>query len=114
MRSNCAISFIPIANPWGFINRSRWNENGVNLNRNFPTYNWDDYSDETSGVGGINYKGTTPASETQTQLIIKFLRNNYDAVFAIDLHTNGENTSAWYEVSAVFINADESANSSEL
>ena len=111
LRSNCAISFVPIANPWGFINKSRLNENGVNLNRNFPTYNWDEYSDETSDVGGINYKGTAPASETQTQLIIQFLRNNFDAVFAIDLHTNGENTSAWYEVSTAILNADASADS---
>lgn len=106
LRSNCAISFIPIANPWGFINRSRWNENGVNLNRNFPTYNWDTYSDETSGPGGINYKGTAPASEEQTKQIIQFLRNNYDAVFAIDLHTNGEDTNAWYEIATAILNAD--------
>ena len=111
LRSNCAISFIPIANPWGFINTSRLNENGVNLNRNFPTYNWNEYSDETSDAGGINYKGTAPASETQTQLIMQFLRNNFDAVFAIDLHTNGENTSAWYEVSTAILNADASADS---
>lgn len=104
LRSNCIISFIPIANPWGFINRSRLNENGVNLNRNFPTYHWDDYNDSTSGVGGINYKGTAPASEQQTKQIIDFLRNNYDAVFAIDLHTNGENTTAWYEISTAIIN----------
>ena len=106
LRSNCAISFIPIANPWGFLNKSRLNENGVNLNRNFPTYNWADYNEETSSPGGINYKGSAPASETQTKLIIQFLRNNFDAVFAIDLHTNGENTSAWYEISTAIINAD--------
>ena len=106
LRSNCAISFIPIANPWGFINRSRLNENGVNLNRNWATYNWDEYSDDTSAPGGINYKGTGPASEAQTKLMVTFLRNNYDAVYAIDLHTNGENTIGWYEISTAIINAD--------
>ena len=111
LRSCCRISFIPIANPWGFINTSRLNENGVNLNRNFPTYNWDDYDDETSVIGGINYKGTSAASEEQTKLMIKFLRNNFDAVYAIDLHTNGENTVAWYEISTAIINADSDATS---
>lgn len=106
LRSNCKLSIIPIANPWGFINTSRWNESGVNLNRNFPTYNWNDYNDETSGQGGINYKGSAPASEGQTKMIMGFLRKNYDAVFAIDLHTNGENTSEVYEISAAIIPKD--------
>lgn len=111
LRANCAISFIPIANPYGFINTSRLNENGVNLNRNWPTYNWASYSDETSEPGGINYKGESAGSEDQTKLMMQFLRNNYDAVFAIDLHTNGTDTSAWYEVSAVILNADSDSTS---
>lgn len=113
LRANCIISFIPIANPWGFINRSRFNENGVNLNRNFPTYHWDNYSDETSEQGGINYKGTAPASEEQTKQIIAFLRKNYDAAFMIDLHTNGENTSAWYEISTAIINNNGDSDSDD-
>lgn len=111
LRTNCQIVFVPITNPWGFLNTSRWNENGVNLNRNFPTYNWDDYDDETSVIGGINYKGTAPASEDQTKLMIAFLRKNYDAVFAIDLHTNGTNTSAWYEICTAIIPLDADATS---
>ena len=111
LRTNCQIVFVPITNPWGFMNTSRWNENGVNLNRNFPTYNWDDYDDETSVIGGINYKGTAPASEDQTKLMMAFLRKNYDAVFAIDLHTNGTNTSAWYEICTTIIPLDADATS---
>lgn len=111
LRTNCQIVFIPITNPWGFLNTSRWNENGVNLNRNFPTYNWDEYDDETSVIGGINYKGTAPASEDQTKLMIAFLRKNYDAVFAIDLHTNGTNTSAWYEICTTIIPLDSDTTS---
>lgn len=111
LRTNCQIVFVPITNPWGFLNTSRWNENGVNLNRNFPTYNWDDYDDETSVIGGINYKGTAPASEDQTKLMMAFLRRNYDAAFAIDLHTNGTNTSAWYEICTTIIPLDPVATS---
>lgn len=101
LRNNCILTFIPVANPYGFMKStpSRLNENGVNLNRNFPTYNWDEWEDTRtdgngSGSGDLNYKGESAASETETQAVMKFIRNNYDAVIAIDLHTNGSDTVA--------------------
>ena len=103
LRSNCSISFIPIANPWGFLNTSRWQEGGVNPNRNWPTYNWNEYNDDTSGQGEINYKGSYPASTPEVKLMMQFLRNNADAIFAIDLHTNGTDTAAWYEISSTIL-----------
>ena len=79
-------------------------ENDVNLNRNFPTYNWDTWEDNRtdgngSEPGGQNYKGTSAGSETETQAVMKFYRNNYDAVLSIDLHTNGANTSSRDQIS---------------
>lgn len=107
LKSNCIITFIPICNPYGFMKAqpSRLNENGVNLSRNFPTYNWDEWEDtRTDGngseQGGLNYKGESAASETETKAMMKFFRNNYDAVLGIDLHTNGANTVARDQISA--------------
>lgn len=102
LKSNCIITFIPICNPYGFMKEtpSRLNENGVNLNRNFPTYNWSTWDGTGSESGGMNYKGASAASETETQYMMKFYRNNYDAVFAIDLHTNGADTISRDMVSA--------------
>lgn len=107
LKSNCIITFIPICNPYGFMKAtpSRLNENGVNLNRNFPTYNWGAWEDDRtdgngSQPGGMNYKGEAAASETQTKLMMRFFRNNYDAVLAIDIHTNGADTVARDQISA--------------
>lgn len=99
IKSNLIITFIPICNPYGFMKAipSRVNENQVNLNRNFPTYNWADYE---TGEGTLNYKGTAPASETETQMMMWFYRNHYDAVLAIDLHTNGADTAMRDQISA--------------
>ena len=99
LKSNCIIRFVPICNPYGFMKAtpSRVNENGVNLNRNFPTYNWNDWE---SGEGTLNYKGASAASETETQLIMKFFRDNYDSVFSVDVHTDGADTQARDQISA--------------
>lgn len=62
---------------------------------------------ETDALDNINNAKTeavaAAASETQTKMIMAFLRANYDAVFAIDLHTNGTNTSHSYEICATII-----------
>lgn len=107
LKNNCIITFLPMCNPYGFMKAipTRLNENGVNLNRNFPTYNWEKWEDtRTDGngsePGGQNYKGESAASETETQAVMKFFRNNYDAVLSIDLHTNGANTASRDQISA--------------
>ena len=102
LKSNCTIRFIPICNPYGFMkeNPSRVNENGVNINRNFPTYNWSEWE---SGEGTLNYKGTSAGSEIQTQLIMKFFRDNYDSIFSVDIHTDGADTQARDQISAFMI-----------
>ena len=114
LRTNAVIAFIPVANPYGFMKEipSRLNENGVNLNRNFPTYNWDEWEDtRTDGngsePGGLNYKGSSAGSETETQAMMSFLRNNYDAVLQIDLHTNGSDTVSRDMISASMITMPE-------
>ncbi|MBR6126207.1 DUF2817 domain-containing protein [bacterium] len=57
--------FIPCLNEYGFKNNIRTNENGVDINRNFPTKNWG-----STDVIGF-YGGNAPASEVQTNFIIE-------------------------------------------
>lgn len=57
--------FIPCLNVYGFKNKVRTNKNGVDLNRNFPTANWE-LTEKNEFYGGEK-----PASEIETQFIIK-------------------------------------------
>lgn len=61
------LHFIPCLNPWGKERGIRTNSNGVDLNRNYPTENWElTKKDE-------NYSGDFPASEDETRFIIELL-----------------------------------------
>ena len=59
------IYFIPCLNPDGMELNIRHNANGVDLNRNFPTKNWQliDKNDDFFG-------GKSPASEEETKFVI--------------------------------------------
>ena len=77
--------FIPCLNPDGLANNTRTNANGVDLNRNFPTQNW---GQDTSAAGENPenyYQGNTPASEIETQFIIKILEK-YSPKVILTLH----------------------------
>jgi protein MpaA len=52
-------------NPDGSLRATRQNANGVDLNRNFPT-NW-----LPAEVGAKTYSGTNPASEPETQALMR-------------------------------------------
>ncbi len=62
-------------NPW-YI---RKNANQVDLNRNFPSW-WREisttYNYYNNDPDGLTYKGPYPASEPETEAVIKFLRRN--------------------------------------
>ena len=73
------ILFIPCLNEYGFKHNSRVNENGVDLNRNFPTKNWV-LSEKNEYFGG-----TKPASEKETQFIIDFVEK-YNPEVILTLH----------------------------
>ena len=57
--------FIPCLNPDGKKQNTRWNANKVDLNRNFPTKNWELIDENDSYYGG-----SKPASELETQFMI--------------------------------------------
>ena len=63
------LAFIPCLNEYGVSHNTRTNENGVDLNRNFPTENWE-LTEKNEFYGG-----SAPASETQTRFVIDVVEN---------------------------------------
>ncbi len=72
---NVVLDFLPIANPSGVKSLSRYNDRGVNLNRNFPT------------LWGLTkeYPGAAPFSEAESQALRSlFIKEKYTG--AVDVH----------------------------
>ncbi len=61
--------FIPCLNPDGFALKTRQNANKIDINRNFPTKNWEKKFVEKTEY----YGGEFPASEIETKFIIEIL-----------------------------------------
>ena len=76
---NTGLMFIPCLNEFGYKNNVRTNENGVDLNRNFPTKNWE-LTEKNEFFGG-----NTPASEKQTKFIIDVVEK-YSPKLILTLH----------------------------
>jgi len=75
------ILFIPCLNPDGKHLKTRTNANGVDLNRNFPTKNW-----ELSKEKNTYYSGNSPASEIETKFLIEIIEK-YKPDRILTLHT---------------------------
>jgi len=78
--NNC-ILFIPCLNPDGKDLKTRTNANGVDLNRNFPTKNW-----ELSEIKDSYYSGIAPASEIETKFLTEVI-DEYKPDRILTLHT---------------------------
>lgn len=78
VRHNIRLLVVPIANPWGFDNRSRYNSNDVDINRN-----WD------IGWTSNTHHGTEPFSEKETKYLRDIILENKDALYCADIHTTG-------------------------
>lgn len=84
LRNHVEIQVTPVCNPWGFDNDVRNNVNGVNLNRNFPSNNWELVTE------GINCSGITgPLDQAETQALDGWMKANPDMLIYLDIHTNG-------------------------
>ena len=74
---------IPISNPDGYYDRSdNLNSNGVNLNLNFGTSDWQEYGPEGK------YAGSKPFSEAESQ-VIKQVVEQYKPEAMISFHSHG-------------------------
>ena len=74
------VLFIPCLNPDGMVLGTRTNSNWVDLNRNFPTKNWE-LTERDNYFGG-----ETPASEVETRFLINVMQK-YEPSAIITLHT---------------------------
>lgn len=69
--------FVPLSNPDGLLREAsqRQNENGVDLNRNFPTADWarlaHEYWGARTGRDPRRYPGPTPASEPEVRYLVQ-------------------------------------------
>ena len=75
------VYFIPCLNPDGMEKNERKNCNGVDLNRNFPTKNW-----ELSETNSDYFGGKEPASEDETKFVIEII-SEIKPDFILTLHS---------------------------
>ncbi len=86
------IIIAPLVNPDGFLARksTRTNSQGVDLNRNFPTRNWDRdaYAEWKRNERGVRrkYPGQTAGSEIETRFQIALL-NRFSPQKIISIHS---------------------------
>jgi protein MpaA len=62
------VIIVPIVNPDGLSQGVRTNARGVDINRNFPTRNW-----QKKLRGRKHFPGVTPASEPETKAVIELI-----------------------------------------
>jgi hypothetical protein len=81
------LKVVPQLNPYGYDHDFRHNANGVDLNRNFP-YGWEQYAggDDVYQPWDFDYKGPAPASEPETQIVMR-LMEEIKPVVLLDFHT---------------------------
>lgn len=73
------LMFVPCVNPDGVKAKTRVNSNGVDINRNFPTKNWE-LTEKNEFFGG-----NTPASEIETKFLVEIIEK-YKPKFILTLH----------------------------
>lgn len=81
---------IPILNPDGWKLKTRTNANGVDVNRNFPSQDWDElavpYWKTKAGSADRRFPGPNAASEPETRCAMKHIEE-FQPDFIISIHT---------------------------
>lgn len=81
---------VPILNPDGLLARSRVNANQVDLNRNFPTRDWEknavQFWKKHAGASPRRFPGTIAGSEPETQCAIDQIQD-FNPDLIVSIHT---------------------------
>ena len=89
LRSNVKFVIVPISNPWGYVNKTYNNSNDVNLNKNFEH----GFSQVTDSAGSQLNTGANAYSEAETVLLKGVFDSYPNAVFHLECHGKGNDTS---------------------
>lgn len=81
---------VPVLNPDGVKLKTRTNANKVDLNRNFPTRDWDEkaisYWEKTTKKNPRRFPGPEAGSEVETRCAMKFIED-FKPDFIVSVHT---------------------------
>ncbi|HEY8279216.1 MAG TPA: DUF2817 domain-containing protein [Bdellovibrionota bacterium] len=81
---------VPILNPDGVKNKTRYNANGVDVNRNFPTENWEkealDHWEKKNKKDKRRFPGSKPNSEKETHCAIAHI-DTFQPDLILSIHT---------------------------
>lgn len=81
---------IPVVNPDGFVAQTRYNANKVDLNRNFPSKDWNEkalkYWETATKKDPRRFPGQQASSEPETRCLIKHIAE-FNPDFIISVHT---------------------------
>ncbi len=81
---------VPILNPDGLKNKTRVNANGVDVNRNFPSKDWDEkalkYWEKQTGKDKRRYPGAKAASEKETLCAMEHI-DDFKPDLILSIHT---------------------------
>lgn len=69
-KPNTKLMFVPCVNPDAVASKTRVNSNGVDINRNFPTKNWE-LTEKNEFFGGEK-----PMSEIETKFLVDVIEQN--------------------------------------
>lgn len=89
LRNNVEFLIIPVCNPSGYNKYTRKNDNGVDLNRNFP----DGFGWQSTDPSSPYYGGASPLDQLESQYIVRIFNENPDIDVMYDFH-NFNGTSA--------------------
>ena len=82
LRNNVEFLIIPVVNPTGYNKYTRKNDNGVDLNRNFP----DGFGWQSTDPSSPYYGGASPLDQLESQYIVRVFNENPDINVMYDFH----------------------------